>query len=85
MVSSFNGVQVMTHHMRIDALRSAIEAAGVAMAPSDEEYGVSSDNAVADTADPTPKEQPAIVSWSSSAQTSVRQWLTLHWPNGLST
>ena len=32
------GVYAMAHPMRIDALRSAVEAAGVAMAPSSDQF-----------------------------------------------
>jgi hypothetical protein len=54
--------------MRIDALRSAVEAAGVAMAPNDDQFDDCSTTLVEEA------ETAHLASWPVAARTYVRSW-----------
>ena len=70
----------MNHSMRIDSLRSAAEAAGVSMAPGDDEFDVQVETPVAAELAPVERDRGMEAgnysrSWSSP-KVGFKQWFT---------
>jgi hypothetical protein len=77
----------MSYPMRIDALRSAVEAAGVAMAPGDDEFDLVASELDGDqtTSQTRVVATPHGRTWSLGAQRGLRNWFPFRWPGALST